>query len=218
MAEEDKTKVESKETEGAEAPKAPSAIKTYGLYGGIVLAIVIGAYFVTLKVVKPMFSHKTAAGQTADDKGKKEASDEKATGDKKAAEGEAKAEASHGEGEAGKEKSESPEHGKESAVIGNDNIYMIREIIVNPAGTGGTRFLSTTVGFQLQKSKTSTLLAEQEAVVRDALITILSSQTIPELGDFRQREKLRQLIRQRVQRLLDTEDIAGVYFTEFVLQ
>jgi|GEM_PF-407790 flagellar basal body-associated protein FliL len=218
MAEEEKTKVESQDADGAGAPKAPSAIKTYGIYAGIALAVIVGAYFVTLKVVKPMFSHKTTAAQTTDSKDKKEATDKKASEEKKDAKEEPKAEGGHGEGEAGKEKSETPEKGTESALGGNDNIYMIRDIIVNPAGTGGTRFLSTTVGFQIQNSKTSTILSEQDAVVRDALITILSSQTIPELGDFRQREKLRQLIRQRVQRLLGTDDIAGVYFTEFVLQ
>jgi flagellar FliL protein len=164
-----------------------------------------------------MFSHKTTTAQTSDAKDKKETTDKKAP-EKKDAKEEKKAEGGHGEGEAGKEKSTTPESGKESASTGNDNIYMIREIIVNPAGTGGTRFLSTTVGFQMQNSRTSTIMADQEAVVRDALITILSSQTIPELGDFRQREKLRQLIRQRVQKLLGTDDIAGVYFTEFVLQ
>lgn len=214
MVDQDKTTVESQETEGAGAPKAPSPLKTYGLYGGIALVMIMAAYFVTLKVVKPMFSHKAVATQVAGDASGKETATKKETKEEPKKEGQ----------ETGKEKAEAPGHGKEgetgatNATGSTDNIYMIREIIVNPAGTGGTRFLSTSVGFQLENSKTSTLLAEQEAVVRDALITILSSQTIPELGDFRQREKLRQLIRQRVRKLLNTEDIASVYFTEFVLQ
>ncbi|NMC44022.1 MAG: flagellar basal body-associated FliL family protein, partial [candidate division Zixibacteria bacterium] len=98
------------------------------------------------------------------------------------------------------------------------NIYMINEIIVNPAGTGGTRYLSASVGFELGDAKAGDRFSEREAVIRDALITILSSQSIAELTDFRQRELLRKLIKQRAEKLMQTGDIAAVYFTEFVLQ
>jgi flagellar FliL protein len=78
--------------------------------------------------------------------------------------------------------------------------------------------LSASVGFELASPDADKLFDEREAVIRDALITILSSQSIPELSDFKQREKLRQVIKLRVEKLLDTKAVEAVYFTEFVLQ
>ncbi len=184
-------------------PKAPSRliamVKKYGVYAGIVAVMIVAAYFVTLKVVKPMASRGPAATEAAPE--------EKAEEPKPEATGEAGDSSAAGE--------EEPAEGEKKQ---SGNIYMISEIIVNPAGTGGTRYLSASVGFELSDSRAGARFAEREAIIRDALITILSSQSIAELTDFRQRELLRKLIKQRAEKLLKTGDIAAVYFTEFVLQ
>jgi flagellar protein FliL len=199
MADKDETVVAAETAE----PKAPSRltamVKKYGLYAGIAVVMIGAAYFVTLKVVKPMASRRPATTEAAPEaqaeeptpETKEEAGDSSAAGEEKPAEGEKKQ---------------------------SGNIYMISEIVVNPAGTGGTRYLSASVGFELGDSRAGARFAEREAVIRDALITILSSQSIAELTDFRQRELLRKLIKQRAEKLLKTGDIAAVYFTEFVLQ
>ncbi len=193
MADEDKTMMEVEETETPSVSKGSSPIKKYGIYGAIVLVMVLAAYFITLKVVKPMIAGDGPVAEQA--KGKTEKPKPKK-----------------------KEKERAPkkEHGSHESEAGD--IYMIDQIIVNPAGTGGRRFLSTSIGFELETGEAGDLLNEREAIVRDALITILSSQSVPELSDFKQREKLRKLIRLRVSKLLQTEDIAAVYFTEFILQ
>jgi flagellar FliL protein len=58
----------------------------------------------------------------------------------------------------------------------------------------------------------------KEAVVRDALITILSSKTVAQLTDVKQKEIVRYQIKKRLEQLLHTEEIEGVYYTDFVLQ
>jgi len=202
MADDEKTMVEVEETESANKASGSLPIKKYAIYAGIVVVMVMAAWLVTLKVVKPMFSDTPAAGQT-----------EPATEVDKT-----EAKESHAIEESAEEGQPEPEHGGEKASRSDGGIAMIRDIVVNPAGTGGTRFLSTSIGFELKSSRAASLFEEREAIVRDALITILSSQSVPQLNDFNQRERLRKLIQLRVQKLLDSQDIAGVYFTEFVLQ
>ena len=104
-------------------------------------------------------------------------------------------------------------HGGEAGAI-----YTIDGIIVNPAGTGGSRFLSASVGFQLGSSQLEGAFEQKDAVIRDALITILSSKTVAQLTDVKQKEITRYQIKKRVEKLMGVEEIAGVYFTDFVLQ
>ena len=53
---------------------------------------------------------------------------------------------------------------------------------------------------------------------RDALITIMSSKTVAQLTDAKQKEIIRYQIKKRLSKLLDTEELAAVYYTDFVLQ
>ena len=54
--------------------------------------------------------------------------------------------------------------------------------------------------------------------VQDALITILSSKTLAELTDAKQKEIMRLQIKKRLSLLLKTEDLTNVFYTDFVLQ
>ncbi len=191
MADEKKPEVDQEQAEESTPKASRFPIKKYGIYGAVVLVIIAAAYFVTLKVVKPMMSSGATTEETADE--------------------------SHATAEEANKHESSGGHGS-SDEAGASDIHMIESIIVNPAETGGRRFLSASIGFELGSPEANTLFDEREAVIRDALITILSSQTIPELSDFKQREKLRQVIKLRVEKLLDTKDVDAVYFTEFVLQ
>jgi flagellar FliL protein len=97
-------------------------------------------------------------------------------------------------------------------------VYAVKDIVVNPAGTGGTRFLSVSLGFELGSSELEWKFEEREPLVRDALITILSSKTVAQLTDAKQKEITRYQIKKRLEQLLETDQIAGVYYTDFVLQ
>ncbi len=192
MPENKEPNADQEQAEEAAPKQARFPIKKYGTYAAIVVVMIAAAYFITLKVVKPMLAGGGAATEET-------SKDSHASAKKKQ---------SH------KRLSDY----SSSSEQGTGSVHLIEDIIVNPAGTGGRRFLSTSIGFELSTPEASTLFEERDAVVRDALITILSSQSIPELSDFKQRERLRKLIQLRVQKLLGTEEVAAVYFTEFVLQ
>jgi len=97
-------------------------------------------------------------------------------------------------------------------------LYSIKDIVVNPAGTGGSRFLSVSFGFELKTQSLETDFEDREPLVRDALITILSSKTVAQLTDTKQKEIMRYQIKKRLADLFHTEDLEAVYYTDFVLQ
>jgi flagellar FliL protein len=104
------------------------------------------------------------------------------------------------------------------ADAGSSDVYMMDDIIVNPAGTGGTRFLSVSIGIEVASKETVNLIEKREPVIKDALITILGSKTIEQLSDTKEKEITRYQIRKRIEQLLKTNDIMAVYFTDFILQ
>ncbi|UCC45642.1 MAG: flagellar basal body-associated FliL family protein [Candidatus Zixiibacteriota bacterium] len=125
-----------------------------------------------------------------------------------------------GDGSANVE-SKSDGHGKKSKAKGHGSealIHEISNIVVNPAGTGGSRFLSASFGFELESAQLLQEFQQKEPVIRDALITILSSKTVAQLTDPKQKEIVRYQIRKRVSQIMNTESLAGVYYTDFVLQ
>jgi len=119
------------------------------------------------------------------------------------------------QGESPKGHSKGKKDGHESEA---STIYTIKDIIINPAGTGGTRFLSVSFAFDLESEELKAELETREPVIRDALITILSSKTVAQLTDPRQKEIARYQIKKRISDLMKTDELAGVYYTDFVLQ
>jgi flagellar FliL protein len=97
-------------------------------------------------------------------------------------------------------------------------IFTMEDIIVNPAGTSGTRFLSISIGFEVGSPESLKLFEERQPLIKDALITILGSKTMEQLSDPKQKEITRFQIKKRVEQLLEVEDLAAVYFTDFILQ
>jgi flagellar protein FliL len=101
---------------------------------------------------------------------------------------------------------------------GAGSVVNLDDIIVNPAGTAGTRFLSVSIGFEIGSPETAKLFEDRQPLIRDALITILGSKTIEQLSDPKQKEITRYQIKKRVEQLLKIDDLAAVYFTDFILQ
>ena len=96
--------------------------------------------------------------------------------------------------------------------------YAVKDIVVNPAGTGGTRFLSVSFAFQVDSPEMAASLKSKETIIRDVLITILSAKTIAQLTDPKQKEIIRYQIKKRVSELMKSEELTAVYYTDFVLQ
>ncbi len=157
----------------------------------IAMVAVLAAFIVTTKVLKPMLASKPP---TAEEAAVVEKTEEPA-----------KEEGGDGEGDNGEG-------------IAEEHMFEIEQIIVNPASTVGSRFLSCSVAFELGSEEDMAVFESKEIKIRDALISVLSARTVDELADPRLREPLRRQILSRVNKLTAPAEASAIYFKDFVLQ
>jgi flagellar FliL protein len=119
--------------------------------------------------------------------------------------------------QAGKEGHGSEKKG-EGGEGGESKIYVVKDLIVNPAGTNGTRFLLTTVGFEVTTAEGLKELELKDVMVRDALNTIFTSKDLPMLVNFESRETIRKEIEEKVGAMLRNGTLTNVYFSKFIIQ
>ena len=99
-------------------------------------------------------------------------------------------------------------------------VLTLDEFLVNLADPGNDHFLKVTVGLELdkEKGKTPETLKEDTPLIRDAVLSSLSSKTRDQIGPEAGRGKLKAEIKKRVNEALGEDDVQGVYFTNFVTQ
>jgi flagellar FliL protein len=114
-----------------------------------------------------------------------------------------------------------------AAVHEPGEVIEIKDLIVNPAGSGGRRYLKVAAAVELaaEKGKKKEKAAEgasggglQDAQIRDLLIRELSSRTLDELTDPVTKEEMRQGIIEGLSGILGEGRVTNVYFTEYVVQ
>lgn len=201
MPDEDKTIIEggdAENTENTEEKKKGSSKLI--LFGGIGAGAIILGVVLALFVIRPMMSDSVEEG---DEVAQIEASDNEKADKKEISKPKKK-----------KKKKKKNADGEEFANL----IYAIKDIVINPAGTGGSRFLSVSFGFELESAELELAFENREPIIRDALITIMSSKTVAQLTNPKQKEIVRYQIKKRLTKLMDTDELVGVYYTDFVLQ
>jgi len=133
-----------------------------------------------------------------------------------------------------KPKNETEEH-KEVHPFGH--IYMIDDLIINPANSGGRRHLLVSLGLEYfvnakDKEKggerssgegddltgVGAELSLREPQIRDNLITLLGGQEISVLSDIQYREKIRASLLKSINYYLETGQVDKLYFVKYVFQ
>lgn len=112
----------------------------------------------------------------------------------------------------------SVEHVESSSLDPEQQIFLLKEVLVNPAGTNGTRFLLTSIGFEVSSLEAKLELEKKEVQVRDMMNTVLTSKSLAELIDYQKREDIRSEIMQRVGELVKSGALKKVYFSKFIIQ
>ena len=94
----------------------------------------------------------------------------------------------------------------------------LKGLVVNPARSGGGRYLAVSLAFETTSSAVKTELEDKEVVVRDAVLDLLSGYTAEELSANDQRDVLKKELLQTTNDLLSKGSVKRLYFTQFVLQ
>ena len=128
-----------------------------------------------------------------------------------AGEPEAAAEQEHGEDEA---KREAPEGGEQAATV----VHVVENLVLNPAHSGGSRFLLLSIGFAVKDEVAAKTLQERDPELRDAIIRFFGARTVDELVDVAQRDSLKVQLRAAVGQRFGATTVRDVYFPQFVIQ
>lgn len=97
-------------------------------------------------------------------------------------------------------------------------VHAVENLVLNPAGSGGTRFLMVNATFELKDGGAEQLMKDHEAEVRDHIIGLLGKKTVDELTDMTQREGLKKEVIDAVAPLFPKGAIKKVFFPQFVIQ
>jgi flagellar protein FliL len=96
--------------------------------------------------------------------------------------------------------------------------YTVENMVLNPAQSGGNRYLVLSISFSVKDSTTVTKMKDREAELRDVLLKVLGSKTVPQLSDMAARPALKAEVRAQAGRLFGERTITDVFFPQFVIQ
>lgn len=91
-------------------------------------------------------------------------------------------------------------------------------LVVNPAGSDGSRYLAVSIAFESKAEGIRAEMEQKKVVVKDAILTHLSEQTVKDLSNPDRRKTLKTELIEETNSILTSGSIDRLYFTEFVLQ
>lgn len=97
-------------------------------------------------------------------------------------------------------------------------IYVVDDLIINPANTDGKRLLLSSLGFDLASKENEEELKAKDVLLKDAIISVMSSKSLPQLANMAYRDTLRMEITSKIQQLMPKVKINTIYFSKYILQ
>jgi len=121
-------------------------------------------------------------------------------------------------GEAGEE--HAPAEGEKGAegVAAAKSVHLLDNLVLNPAASGGTRFLLLSVAFELKSAGVLEEMKARDAELRDIVLVTLGSKSVEQLSDMTQREPLKAELRAATEKTFKKGGINRIYFPQFVIQ
>jgi len=120
----------------------------------------------------------------------------------------------HGEGNTAAAEESKGEKG-EGGEMTNKNLD---PFIVNLTDAQGTRYLKAVMQLELSSAKLGAELDEKMPMIRDDIISLLSSKSFEDISTEPGKRELKKAIMERINRSLTGGKVTRVFFTEFVVQ
>lgn len=124
------------------------------------------------------------------------------------------ADSTEGEGESGGGEHSGGKEGEAAA----STVYLIDNVILNPAGSGGTRFLMLAAAIDAKDATIVEQMKARDAETRDVLLRVTGAKTVDQLADMRYREALKKELTDSLGALFKKGAIRRIYFPQFVIQ
>lgn len=103
------------------------------------------------------------------------------------------------------------------AASADEGPLAIDNLILNPAESGGSRFLIATLVLDTDEGTRAELEA-RDAEARDLLQTVLAVRTVAELSDISLRDQIREDLRIALNTMLGYEGVHRIFLPQFVIQ
>jgi len=97
-------------------------------------------------------------------------------------------------------------------------VYTLTDLVLNPAESGGTRFLLLTIAFELTNQATHDAMKARDAELRDQILATIGNKTVDQLSNVAARDSLKGELRDVASKLFKKKAVRRVYFPQFVIQ
>ena len=96
-------------------------------------------------------------------------------------------------------------------------LYNLEDFTANPAGTGGSKILLVSLPIDVPSQKHLDLLNQKQIMVKDAILSVLTSKTIPVLENINYRDSLKLEICRNIKSRIPGLRLNNIYFSKFIL-
>ena len=97
-------------------------------------------------------------------------------------------------------------------------IFSVDDMIVNPAQTNGKMLLLASLGLSVENEEAKKSLEEKQVIVKDAIISVLSSKNVTQLGSATYRDTLKTEILKNLAVQMPGSNVNNIYFSKFIIQ
>lgn len=186
-------------------PLLPPIMMKIAILGGLLVVTGVGVLFLVTEVIAPKLKGASVA------EGEEEPG---AEGEHAKADGHAKEE-KKSKGHAKDEKKSKGGHGEGAEASG---MVDLGDLVVNPAGTGGRRYLKVKVSLELSDPEFAGAIESRSPQLRDRIIRELTSRTLSELTDPVAKDEMKATMLDEINHILGEDAVDNLYFTEYVIQ
>ena len=98
-------------------------------------------------------------------------------------------------------------------------VHTIDNLVLNPAESGGSRFLLFTIAFEMRDQALLDAIKARDAEMRDVVLATLGQRTTEQLADMTLRDSLKaQIVAVASKQLGKKRAVQRIYFPQFVIQ
>lgn len=110
-------------------------------------------------------------------------------------------------------------HGSKGEEKSGSVVHMMENLVLNPAGSNGTRFLMAAVAVEVKDDNVKQTMTTRDAEMRDAVLRLLGERSVEQLTDIALREAMKKQLADSLNgRLAKRDAVKRVYFPQFVIQ
>lgn len=101
---------------------------------------------------------------------------------------------------------------------GTPSVHLLENLVLNPAGSGGSRFLLLSIAIECADEKVLASMQARDAELRDIILTSLGNKTVEDLTDVAARDLIKTEIQTAIGERFGKKSVARIYFPQFVVQ